>query len=285
MSVRRAKSGEYPNLRLCDIVAGGTLFLWRNPAGKPFGDQDAWTLSTEWSMPEDIDEAYRHLEEEESKLAANHSFAWDTDFGYLSPVPAHCGTALGVEGEFHLEALHLIGDLPPVLNALEAVRFQSSSIVEDGIRQAAHLFRIRNTATLGISERDLLKRSRALFEDLVTQEYNARRSLVEDTPRILEDSISRALAVLCSARLLAPGELLDLLSPIRLAISMGFLTGIGRTETLKLMREQLDAPELPPSRTAEDDRKRDARDAKLADRINRRFSTVHLSPLAESYLR
>ena len=284
MSGPRAKPGEYPNLRLSDIVAGGTLALWRNPAEKPFGDQDAWTLTADWSMPEDIDEAYRNLEAEESKLAAANTFAWDSDFGYLSPIPAHCGTALCIEGEFHLEALHLIGDLPPVLNALEAVRFQSSSIVEDGIRQAAHIFRIRNTATLGIAERELLKRARSLFEDLMTQEYNARRSLVEDTPRILDDSISRALAVLCHARLLAPGELLDLLSPIRLAISMGFLTGITRAETLKLMREQLDTPEMPPSRTPEDDRRRDARDAKLADRVNRRFSTVHFSPLAESYL-
>ena len=65
---------------------------------------------------------------------------------------------------------------------------------------------------------------------------------------------------------------------------MGFLTGITRAETLKLMREQLDTPEMPPSRTPEDDRRRDARDAKLADRVNRRFSTVHFSPLAESYL-
>ena len=258
--------------------------LWRNPAGKPFGDQDAWTLKSDWSMPEDLEESYRQIEDEESRLSADNIFAWDPDFGYLSPIPTHCGTALCVEGEFHLEALHLIGDLPPVLNALEAVRFQSSSIVEDGIRQAAHIFRIRNSATLGIAERDLLKRARTLFDDLVTQEFNARKSLVEDTPRILEDSISRALAVLCNARLLAPGELLDLLSPIRLALSMGFLTGITRTETLKLMREQLDAPEMPPSRTAEDDRRRDARDAKLADRINRRFSTVHFSPLAESYL-
>lgn len=284
MSVHRARPGEYPNLRLSDIVAGGSLALWRNPAGKPFGDRDAWTLSSDWSMPEDIEEAYRNLEAEESKLATANTFAWDPDFGYLSPIPTHCGTALCAEGEFHLEALHLIGDLPPVLNALEAVRFQSSSIVEDGIRQAAHIFRVRNAATLGIPERDLLKRARTLFEDLATQEFNARKSLVEDTPRILEDSISRALAVLCNARLLAPGELLDLLSPIRLAISMGFLSGITRAETLKLMREQLDAPEMPPARTAEDDRRRDARDAKLADRINRRFSTVHLSPLAEAYL-
>ncbi len=278
------KTGDYPNLQLEDIVAGGSLTFWRNPDNVPFGDQDAWALSSEWKLPADISRAYARLESQEKKLAARETFAWNSDFGYLSPIPEHCGTAFCIEGEFHLEALHLIGDLPPVLNAIEAVRFASSSIVEDGIRQAAHIFRVRNAATLGISERDLIARAVRLFTDLAQQEYNARRSLVEDTPRILEDSIARALAVLRSARLLAPGELLDLLSPIRLAVSMGFLEGITRAETLKLMHDQLNAPKLPPARTAEDDRRRDARDARLADRVNARFAAVHFSPLAKEHL-
>ena len=280
MSARR-RPGEYPDLLARDAVFGGVVRLWRNPAGRPFAENDHWTLSADWKLPDDIASAYAQVEAEEALLSKTHAFAWDSDFGYLSPDPLHCGTALGIEGEFHLEALHLIGDLPPVLAALEAVRFQSSNIVEDGIRQAAHLFRIRNAATLGIAERALVERAVRLFDDLVVQELNARKALVEDTPRILEDSVSRALAVLRSARLLAPGELLDLLSPIRLAVTMGILSGITRAETAKLMREQIDAPELPPPRTAEDDRKRDARDAGLADWANRRFADVTFNERAD----
>lgn len=280
MSARR-KPGEYPDLLARDAVFGGVVRLWRNPAGQAFAETDHWTLSAEWKLPHDIGDAYAQVEAEEARLSRSQAFAWDSDFGYLSPDPLHCGTALGIEGEFHLEALHLIGDLPPVLAALEAVRFQSSNIVEDGIRQAAHLFRIRNVATLGIAERTLVKRTIRLFDDLVAQELSARKALVEDTPRILEDSISRALAVLRSARLLAPGELLDLLSPIRLAVTMGLVTGITRAETAKLMREQIDAPELPPPRTAEDDRQRDARDAGLADWANRRFADVTFNERAD----
>lgn len=280
MSARR-RPGEYPDLLPRDAVLGGTIRLWRNPAGKPFGETDCWTLSANWKLPGDIADAYALVEAEEAKLATRHAFAWDSDFGFLSPDPLHCGTALCIEGEFHLEALHLIGDLPPVLAAFEAVRFRSSNIVEDGIRQAAHLFRVCNGATLGIAERELVKRARRLFDDLVLQELNARKALVEDTPRILEDSVSRALAVLRCARLLAPGELLDLLSPIRLAVTMGLLSGITRAETVKLMREQIDAPELPPPRTAEDDRRRDARDAGLADWANRRFADVTFNERAE----
>lgn len=279
----RHKAGEYPNLLARDVLSGGTLTLWRNPADQPFGENDKWALTVGWNSTQDFADAYAQLEADEKKLAETQTFAWDTDFGYLSPDPLHCGTGLGIEGEFHLEALHLIGDLPPVLNAFEAMRFMSSSIVEDGIRQAAHIFRVRNLATLGLPERELLKRAHRLFDDLTTQELNARRALVEDSPRIIEDSMSRALAILRSARLLAPGELLDLLSPILLGTTMGFIDGITRSETIKLMRTQLNAPEMP-SNSAEDDRKRDARDAALADRINKRFASVDLNSYAESCL-
>lgn len=280
----RRKSGEYPNLLARDVLSGGTMYLWRNPAGKRFEDHDVWTLNVNWDTTDDIAEAYNEIERQEKELAKRQAFAWDTDFGYLSPDPMHCGTGLTVQGEFHLEALNLIGDLHPVLNAIEAIRFGCSGILEDGIRDAAHIYRIYSLATLGIAERELLKRARRLFDDLITQENNARITLVEDSPRIIEDSIARALAILQHARLLAPGELLDLLSPICLGATLGFLDGITRSETVKLMRAQFNTPDMPTG-TVEDDRKRDARDAALADRINKRFSKVEFNDYADDCLR
>lgn len=283
MSARR-KSGTYPNLLDKDVLSGGSMYLWRNPANQPFAERDVWTLSVNWDTLDDLSDAYTQLENQEKDLAEKHTFAWDTDFGYLSPEPLHCGTGLHVQGEFHLEALNLIGDLPPVINGIEAVHFGCSGIIEDGIRDAAHIYRVYSLATLGVTERDLIQRAHRLFSALVTQETNARLALVEDTPRILEDSIARALAILRSARLLAPGELLDLLSPICLGTTLGFLSGITREETVKMMRSQFNAPDLPTG-TAEADRKRDARDAALADRINHRFRSVDFNAYADECLR
>lgn len=283
MSLSR-KRGEYPNLVISDVVDGGTITLWRNPAGVPFKEKDVWELTSEWTSPSNIHAAYSKLRDEESELAKSHAFAWDSEFGYLSPFPRHCGTAMHIEGTFHLEALHLIGDLPQALNAFPAIRFESSSVVEDGIRQAAHLFRVGNTATMGVTEQELLDRAKSLFSDLAMQEVNARRALVEEMPRVIEDAIARSIAVLRHARLLSPGEILDLLSPICLAASMGFIKGITANETRRLMRDQLNAPSLPESHTAEDDRRRDARDARLADRFNKRFQTVSLNSYAEECL-
>jgi len=284
VSARRARPGEYPNLLPRDVFLEGHITLFRNAKDKPFGERDEFIVRGDFESLDGFMGAYARAEAAEQQLARQHAFAWDPAFGFLSADPAHCGTGLKLEGTFHLEGLHLIGDLPLVLAGLEAVRFESSSVTEDGIQQAAHVFRVSNRATLGLPERVLVKRARTIFQDLITQEIAARKALVEDTPRVFEDSLTRALALLRHARLLAPGELLDLLSPIRLAVTMGFLDGITRAEVVRLMNEQLDAPELPPSRCPEDDKRRDERDARLADRINDRFRAVDFNDRADAFL-
>lgn len=280
----RPRKHIYPDIPHEDVFLGGTVILFRNFDGKPFGADDAWSRATDFENITEIADCYQFLHQEEERIARKTPFAWDADFGFLSPNPRHCGTGLRIQGEFHLEALHLIGDLPQVLAGLTALRCASDSVIEDGIRQAAHVFRVSNDAMLGISESDLIERTTQVFHELIVQEINARLSLVEETPRILEDSISRALAILRHARLLAPGEYLDLLSPVRLGVEMGFLDGITRTEVFDLMREQMRAPELPAARTVEDDRQRDARDADIADKVNIRFANVHFNKHAEKHL-
>ena len=260
-----------------DVIAGGSICLYRNDRDRPFGNEDQHVLTETWELPPDIPDAYTRLEAAERQLATDHAFAWHPEFGYLSPFPEHCGTGIHVWAEFHLEGLHLIGDLSPVRAGLEAVRMTAQGIDADGLRNAGHVFRVWNNATLGLPERKLVRRVMNVFADLVQQEIYARQMLVEDSPRIFEDSVMRALAILRSARLLSPWELFDLLSPIRLAANMGRVVGISRDEVISMMAAQAKKPDLPPPETIDDERKRDNRDAALADRANKRFAHVEFT--------
>ena len=274
MSARR---GSRSLFLPADVIAGGSICVYRNDQDRPFGDEDQHVLTETWELPADIPDAYTRLEAAERQLAADHAFAWHPEFGYLSPFPEHCGTGLHVWAELHLEGLHLIGDLSPVRAGLEAVRMTVQGIDADGMRSAGHVFRVWNNATLGLPERKLVRRVMRVFADLVQQEIYARQMLVEDSPRIFEDSVMRALAILKSARLLSPWELFDLLSPIRLATNLGRLVGISRDEVITLMAAQAKKPDLPPPETVADERKRDNRDAALADRVNKRFARVEFA--------
>ena len=240
----------------------------------------SYSISAEWSSPSDIAAAYTVAEDEERRLAARYRFAWHPDFGYLSPFPAHCGTGIRIEAEVHLEGLHIIGDLPQVLSGLVAMRIDYQSVEMDGIRNVAHLFRIGNGSSIGLPERALVARIARAFAQLAQQETAARKVLVAEHPLLFLDSLERALAILRNARLLSPGEYIDLLSPVRLASIMGFLDGISREEIDKIMRRNLEKPQQTPPATQEEERQRDNRDADFADRVSAFFAKVRLNDFA-----
>ena len=176
---RRRAYGEYPNLSRTDVISDGSLMLCRNPAKKAFGDNDAFLISSDWDDPDELPEAFAQVEAEERSLSTKHAFAWNPDFGYLSPNPSHCGTGLVVQATMHLEGLHIIGDLPPVLSALTALRFRYSGYTAEGVTNAAYIFRIWNGSAIGLSEQELLARIQRVFTDLADQETAARKVLVE----------------------------------------------------------------------------------------------------------
>ena len=213
--------------------------------------------------------AYRAAEKVEEALGKHLSFAWRPDIGFLTASPSDVGTGLKVGTVLHLEGLSLIGEMEPCIRGLDAMRMRAESLDLAGIRQTGHIFRIVNAVTLGEDEQTLVARSARAADALVEQETNARIRLVEELPRVFSDSVCRALAILKSARLLSAAELLDLLSPVRMAASMGFLSGMTADEADRMfMSLPIFAPDEP------DADKRDAVDGKRADEINRRFARV-----------
>ena len=213
--------------------------------------------------------AYRSAEKVEDALGKHLSFAWRPDIGFLTASPSDVGTGLKVGTTLHLEGLSLIGELEPCIRGLDAMRMKAESLELAGIRQTGHIFRIVNAVTLGEDEQTLVDRSARAADALVEQEINARIRLVEELPRVYSDSVCRALAILKSARLLSAAELLDLLSPVRMAASMGLLSGMTADEADRMFTSlPVFAPEEP------DADRRDAVDGKRADEINRRFARV-----------
>ncbi len=277
--------GAYPNLSARDVVSDGSIAFFRQRTDLPFRPDYVLKIEAAWSDVAHMSRAFSVAVAKEAEVAAQHPFAWDPDFGYVTSRPLVMGTGLKIGALFHLEALHLIGDLPPALAGLEAMRLDSRGFSGGGMKDAAHLFRVQNAAMLGISERDLFDRVRCAFADLVQQELNARIRLVEELPRVFEDAVCRSLAILRGCRLISDWELLDVLSPVRIAAEMGFLTDLTRDEANKITAERLNLPDLPRPSTAEEERELDRKDAALADRVNLRFRDTRLTPRAKDILR
>ena len=101
--------------------------------------------------------------------------------------------------------------------------------------------------------------------------------LFEELPRVLGDSVCRALAILKNCRLLSPGELFDLLSPLRLAALERMLDGMKFSDIERMMGDV----DLSGFEDGFDQAERDRADADRADAMNKRFEDVVLNERGE----
>lgn len=177
--------------------------------------------------------------------------------------------AYRLRGGFHLEGLHLIGELDAVRRALHAMEMELVGVEADGVKDAGHVYRIGH---YGDAER-----AGRVAKDLVREERNARVRLFEELPRVYGDSLCRALAILKNCRLLSQGEYFDLLSPLRLAAKEKMLDGITFAEIERTMAKL----DLSGGDAKLEQEERDRVDAERADAANRRFEDVMLNERAE----
>ena len=177
--------------------------------------------------------------------------------------------AYRVGSGLHLEGLYLIGELDAVRRSAHALNMDLVGISADGVKDSGHVFR------LGYSGSQ--EQAKRFVEDLLAQERNARIRLREEMPRVFGDSLCRALAILKNCRLLSPGELFDLLSPLRLAAIEKMLDGI----TLRTIESMMMKIDLSSKEDELDINERDRIDAERADEMNARFEDVVLNEKAE----
>lgn len=267
-----------------DIISDGYVRIYRQRTDIAFLPENILNIETAFSSISQLHSAFEMSAKKEADLADEMPFAWNPEFGYVTARPEFCGTGIEVSALLHLEGLHLIGDLEPVLNALYALRMGCTGFCGEGLKDAAHIFRISNDSMLGIGERDMISRVGRILSDLVHQESNARIRLVEEMPRVFEDSISRSIAILKSCRLLSEWEFLDIISPLRLAAELDFLDNFTREEALSLTRSRINLPQSSGPSSFEEQKEKDRRDAILADKVNKRFKNVRLNAHGKEWL-
>lgn len=172
-------------------------------------------------------------------------------------------------GLLHLEGLHLIGELEAVQRAVRALGATLDGMMPDGVKDAGHVY--------GLAYSGTAEQAKRIVKDILQQERNARVRLYEEMPRLFGDALGRSLAILKNCRLLAPGELFDMLSPLRLAALEGLLDGCD----VKMVEALANELKLDSSEDMMTPDERDRVDAERADAINRQFEDVVLNERAE----
>lgn len=170
-----------------------------------------------------LNACYDAVQQIATALEEHLPFAWHREFGYLTACPTNTGTGLRASVMLHLPALRHTQQLKGMLDSLGKVGITCRGIYGEGSEALGDLFQISNQRTLGYSEQEAIQKLEKVVENLITQERNTRKMMMDNIPADMADIIFRSVGVLRYARQLTAEEAFGHLSHVRAGICMGIL--------------------------------------------------------------
>jgi protein arginine kinase len=154
-------------------------------------------------------------------IEANVDYAFSPRYGYLTACPTNLGTGIRVSVMLHLPALKMTGQTEKFFNATKDMKLAVRGLFGEGTEAAGDFYQLSNQVTLGISEAAIVSQFEdSIIPEIVEYENAARNQLLSKDSDVLDDKISRAMALLKNAHLISSQEALFLLSHLRLGINM-----------------------------------------------------------------
>jgi protein arginine kinase len=208
-----------------DLSHGAALFLSRDErVGVMVNEEDHLRLQSILSGLR-LQDAFRLVDDLDEELGQSLSFAYHPEFGHLTSCPTNVGTGLRASVFVHLPGLVLTKEIGKVLQGIGQVGLTFRGLYGEGSEVVGNFFQISNQTTLGKSEDDLIDHLQEIVSRVIQYELQARSVLLRDAPTVIEDKIWRAYGLLRYARSLGFEEVMNLLSGVRLGVSMKLLPG------------------------------------------------------------
>ena len=168
-----------------------------------------------------LSECARQINEVDDLIEEKIDYAFHPTFGYLTACPTNVGTGIRVSVMLHLPALKMTGQIDKFLNATKSMNLAVRGLFGEGTEAAGDFYQLSNQVTLGISETEIVSQfEKSIIPEIVEYETVARSILLAKEKDVLDDRISRAMALLKNAHLISSQEALLLLSHLRLGINM-----------------------------------------------------------------
>jgi protein arginine kinase len=177
-------------------------------------------------------------------------FAFSPRYGYLTACPTNVGTGIRVSVMLHLPALKMTGQIEKFFNTARDMNLAVRGLFGEGTEAASDLYQLSNQATLGVTESEVVSRfEKTIVPEIIEYENAARSQLLSKQSDVLDDKISRAMALLQNAHLISSQEALFLLSHLRLGINMHKYMGAS-TPAIEKLRALCGAGDDPEKASA-----------------------------------
>ena len=167
-----------------------------------------------------IEKAYKTASEIDKLFFEKLNIAFDKDLGYLTECPTNLGTGLRASLMLHLPVLESKGEISRLAESINKIGFTIRGLYGEGTKSEASLYQISNQITLGITEKEALENLKVIANELENKEKEECSKLNRTN---IEDISFRALGTLQNCRLLSSGEMMNLISKIKMGINMGII--------------------------------------------------------------
>ena len=168
-----------------------------------------------------LSDCARQINRIDDMIEKKVDFAFSPRYGYLTACPTNVGTGIRVSVMLHLPALKITDQIEKFFNTARDMNLAVRGLFGEGTEAASDLYQLSNQATLGVSESDIVSRfEKTIIPEIIEYENAARSQLLSKQSDVLDDKISRAMALLQNAHLISSQEALFLLSHLRLGINM-----------------------------------------------------------------
>lgn len=178
-------------------------------------------LEKAWEMANKIDDG----------LENTLDYAFSAKYGYLTACPTNIGTGMRASVMLHLPGLVMVEQIGGVLTTISKLGFTVRGLYGEGTEALGNLFQISNQVTLGHSEEEIIDSLNSIIKQLLTQEREARKALMQKRREQLEDKVGRSYGILKWAHIMSSEEAMRRLSDVRLGVDLNLIAGI-TTEVL-----------------------------------------------------
>jgi protein arginine kinase len=183
-----------------------------------------------------LEEAWEKADKVDDLLESRLEYAFDEERGYLTCCPTNAGTGLRASVMVHLPALTATRQASRIFSALGQLGLVVRGLYGEGTEATGYIFQVSNQITLGQKESEIIQNLASVTRQIIEKEEETRKILLKETPLQVEDRVGRAYGILTNAATLSSQEALNLLSDIRLGVSLGLLKiNLGIRELNELM--------------------------------------------------
>ena len=168
-----------------------------------------------------LNEAFGEADKIDSIIENKLNYAFNERIGYLTQCPTNLGTGMRASVMLHLPALRKKGAMRRLSTTVAKLGLTLRGSYGEGSDISGDIYQLSNQVTLGISESAALQNLTSIAMQIVSQEKQARASLIKDEDFI--DKIYRSWGILRSAYKLTSNELTNLISYVKMGAAEGII--------------------------------------------------------------